>query len=43
MKATITLHDNTIVSKEIIGQTKDKLITMDEETIDIKEIKDINF
>lgn len=37
---TIVLKDGTI-NKKIIGKTKDKLITMDNEYINISDIKDI--
>lgn len=43
MKVVITLKDNTVVNKDIIGQTGGKLITMDEDLIDINDIKEIKF
>lgn len=38
---TITLNDGRKLEKNIIGKTSGKLITIDEELIDIKNIKDI--
>jgi hypothetical protein len=43
MKTTITLKDNSIINKEVIGRKSNKLITMDAETIDINDIKEILF
>jgi hypothetical protein len=43
MHATITLKDKTVMSKDIIGQMEGKLITIDEDLIDIDDIRDIKF
>lgn len=43
MNATITLKDKTVINKDIIGQMDGKLITIDEELIDINDIRDIKF
>ncbi len=39
----LTLKDNQVIHKEIIGQMDNKLITIDEQLIDIDDIKDINY
>lgn len=43
MNAIITLKDNTVIDKDIIGQMDGKLITIDEDLIDINDIRDIKF
>lgn len=41
--ATITLKDKTVINKDIIDQNDGKLITIDDETINITDIKDMKF
>lgn len=41
--ATITLKDKEVINKDIIGQKDNKLITIDDETINVADIKDIKF
>lgn len=43
MSATITLKDQSTTHKDIIGMMNNKLITIDEELIDIDDIRDIRF
>lgn len=43
MNVTITLKDNTIINKDVIGQVDNKLITIDEDLIEINDIRDIKF
>jgi hypothetical protein len=43
MHAAITLKDKTEINKDIIGQMDGKLITIDEDLIDIDDIRDIRF
>jgi len=43
MNVTLTLKDNSVINKDVIGQVDNKLITIDEELIDINDIKDIKF
>jgi hypothetical protein len=43
MAVVITLRDNTVISTDVIGQTDGKLMTMNDDLIDIKDIKEIKF
>jgi hypothetical protein len=43
MNVAITLKNDEVVNKSIIGQVEDKLLAIDEELINIKDIKDIKF
>ncbi|MDD2469610.1 MAG: hypothetical protein PHI22_01585 [Bacilli bacterium] len=43
MSTIITLKDKSIIHKDIIGMMNNKLITIDEESIDINDIRDIRF
>jgi superoxide dismutase len=43
MNVTLTLKDKQIVNKDIIGQLDNKLITIDDELINIEDITDIKY
>jgi hypothetical protein len=43
MNAIITLKDKTTINTDIIGQMDGKLITIDEDMIDINDVRDIKF
>jgi hypothetical protein len=43
MDATIVLKNNETIKKGIIGQTSSKLLTIDDDLIDINDIKEIHF
>jgi|LSQX01.1.fsa_nt_gb hypothetical protein len=43
MNVTLILKDKSTITKDVIGQIKDKIITIDEESIKIDDIKDIKF
>jgi hypothetical protein len=43
MNVTMILKNDDVVNKNVIGQVDDKLLTIDEELINIKDIKDIKF
>jgi len=43
MNVIITLKDNKVINKDIIGQIDNNLITIDDEMINIDDISDIKY